>query len=340
MNQGEAAAAIIRRDVRIALPVSESFPEPVHMAATLFAPAAASSGAPVLFLFPGGAHSRLYFDLHLSGRAGYSQAEYHAARGVIVIAMDHLGAGESSLPPDSDLATPVSEPGVSRFSKPSPFTLDVMGAACAAGARAALEGLRAGTLDPALPALEPGCVIGAGHSMGGHVVVIAQANHAPFDAIAVLGASVTQTRFPLRPGARYPIRNAPLEAQLAAFSDGDMLAAFHWPDEPADVLGADRTDATTPQPWRSKAVPRCAGRLLLPHAVAREAAAVRAPVFLAYGQMDVTPEPLADVAMFRSSCDIRLSIIPRMAHLHNFADTRAELWRRLGDYIREAPSLI
>src|SRR5688572_13352160 len=85
-------------------------------------------------------------------------------------------------------------------------------------------------------------------------------------------------------------------------------------------------------PWRSRAIPCCAGDLLAPGAVAREAGAVRVPVFLAYGEIDVTPEPLADAAMFRSTCDLTLLIVPRMAHMHNFAPTRLNLWRRMGDF--------
>jgi hypothetical protein len=95
-------------------------------------------------------------------------------------------------------------------------------------------------------------------------------------------------------------------------------------------------DAAAAAPWRSRAIPCCAGDLLAPFAVAREAGAVRVPVFLAYGETDVTPEPLADAAMFRSTCDITLLIVPRMAHMHNFAPTRSKLWRRMSDFALRA----
>ena len=71
---------------------------------------------------------------------------------------------------------------------------------------------------------------------------------------------------------------------------------------------------------------------MLPAFVAREAAAVRSPVLLAYGEIDVTVEPLADAAMFRSTSDLSLLIVPRMAHMHNFAPTRQRLWRRLSEF--------
>ena len=52
----------------------------------------------VAFCWPGGGYSRGYFDIRLRGLDGYSQAEHHAERGVIVVGCDHLGVGESSEP--------------------------------------------------------------------------------------------------------------------------------------------------------------------------------------------------------------------------------------------------
>jgi pimeloyl-ACP methyl ester carboxylesterase len=321
-------------DLKIPLPVGGQFPEPVTMAATIFLPEAVTPGGPVLFLVPGAGYSRGYFDMRPEGFSGYSEADYHVGRGTIVVAMDHLGVGESSLPTDDQLIYPVGEAGGPRFKSPSPFTMQVMGAACDAGVRAALAGLREGRLVEGLGPLEPGAAIGVGQSMGGFVVVMAQANHATFDAVGALGSSFTQTRLARRPGARYPVRNVPPAQLLAAGAgDADMQAAFHWPDEPAALVEADMSP-NSDAPWRSRAVPKCASELMLPGVFGREAAAVRVPVFLAYGEEDVTPEPLYDVAAFRSTCDIRLAIIPGMAHMHNFAAPRAHLWRRLDGFVR------
>jgi pimeloyl-ACP methyl ester carboxylesterase len=91
-------------------------------------------------------------------------------------------------------------------------------------------------------------------------------------------------------------------------------------------------DPDVTPPWRTKAIPRFARLLMLPAVVAREAAAVRSPLLLAYGEIDVTVEPLADAAMFRSTSDLTLLIVPRMAHMHNFAPTRQRLWRRLSEF--------
>ncbi|WP_232295269.1 hypothetical protein [Parafrankia sp. EUN1f] len=64
----------------------------------------ASAGPrPVLVALPGGGYNRRYFDLPA---AGFSQAEHHCRRGTVVVAIDHLGVGDSTVPP------PAVTPGV------------------------------------------------------------------------------------------------------------------------------------------------------------------------------------------------------------------------------------
>jgi len=322
-------------DVKIPLPVGAQFPEPLTMAATLFLPQSVPPGTPTLFLFPGAGFSRRYFDMRPEGFTGYSEAEHHTANGLVVVAMDHLSVGESSIAPDDQLTFPLGETGGPRFKAPTPVTLQVVGAACDAGAREVLDRLRKGNLAPGLGSLDVGVSVGVGQSMGGHVVMTAQANHETFDAVGALGSSFTQTRLALRPGARYPVRNVSArELRDASVAAADMQASFHWRDEPPALVAADMSMAMD-APWRSRAIPGCATELMLPGVLSREAAMIRAPVFLAYGEEDVTPEPLADVGMFRSTCDIRLAIIPGMAHMHNFASPRAQLWRRLESFVRD-----
>jgi pimeloyl-ACP methyl ester carboxylesterase len=283
------------------------------MAATAHLPTHPDPAQPVLFLFPGAGYARGYFDLRPEGYPGYSEAEHHTGQGMIAIAVDHLGTG----------ASPFAGEGL---------TLALMAAACDGAVRAALAELRAGTLDAALPPMRDPVAVGVGQSMGGHVVVVAQAEHGAFDGVAALGTSFTQTRLGLKPGRRYPPRDADLATlQAAVQTDSDMVGCFHWPETPGALVATDMTPGST-APWRSPTIPACAGELLAPGAVAREAASVRTPVLLAYGEVDVTPDPLADVAAFRSTADISLRVIPRMAHMHNFAPTRQVLWRRLTQF--------
>lgn len=302
------------------------------MAATIYLPDAIRTNAVVLFCFPGGGYSRSYFDLP---EDGYSQAAHHAAQGMIVVAIDHLAVGQSSLPVDEYLAYPPGDNGVPRFKPTGPFTLQSMAAGCDAAVHAVMRRLCDGTLLPGIPALSIGAVIGLGQSMGGHIAVMAQANHGTFDAVVALGSSFTQTRLALKSGLRYPLRNAPVESLLAAASrNSDREATFHWPDTPISLVAADMSVSKS-APWLGRAVPRCAADLQLPAVLAKEAGSVRVPVFLGYGEIDVTLEPTADVAMFRSSCDIRLAIVPHMAHMHNFASSRAKLWRKIDFFVDE-----
>src|SRR5271165_4950148 len=86
--------AELRIDVTSALPLAG----PLTMAASVYLPDPATVASPpvVMFASPGGGYSRGYFDLQFDGRPGYSQAQYHAAQGMIVVAYDHLGVGEST----------------------------------------------------------------------------------------------------------------------------------------------------------------------------------------------------------------------------------------------------
>jgi pimeloyl-ACP methyl ester carboxylesterase len=319
--------------VRVPIAAVGGLPEGVSLAATIHLPTVVTPGAPVLFMFPGAGYGRRYFDLQPEGFTGYSQAEYHVAQGLVVVAMDHIGVGDSSLPEDDGLLESAGE--VPRFRMSQPLTMETMAAACDAGTRAVMTGLKSGTLDPSLTAMSPGVAIGVGQSMGGHVVIVSQANHETFAALGILGSSCTQTRLTLLPGRRYPIRNAPMETVFkTALADCDMPTCFHWPEEPAALVTADMTPGST-APWRSRTIPRGATALMDPGAVAWETANIRVPVLYACGEIDVTPDPLADVGMFRSSCDVTLLIVPRMAHMHNFAPTRRTLWRRLNDFARQ-----
>lgn len=107
----------------------------------------------VVLCYPGGGYGRGYFDLPF---AGYSQAEHHASRGVVLVALDHArGAG----------ITEVAQRNAKAVS-------EVMSAV------------------PGAP------VIGVGHSMGAAVLTVQQADHHTFDAIVLLGWSAIHTALP------------------------------------------------------------------------------------------------------------------------------------------------
>ena len=41
--------------------------------------------------------------------------------------------------------------------------------------------------------------------------------------------------------------------------------------------------------------------------------------------------------VYRGSHDITVVVVPQMAHMHNFAHTRAQLWDRLAGFARPVP---
>ena len=70
-----------------------------------------------------------------------------------------------------------------------------------------------------------------------------------------------------------------------------------------------------------------------PGAVPDEAARIDVPVLLATGERDVCHPPAEEVATLKSATDISVLVVPRMAHMHNFATTRTLLLERLDEFV-------
>jgi pimeloyl-ACP methyl ester carboxylesterase len=162
---------LTRHDLRIDVSGAVGIPD-AEIAATVVAPSIAAEKPVVAVGFPGGGYSRGYWDIQWPG--GYSQAEFHARRGWTLVAVDHLGVGDSSLP------------------DPTVLTFEVLAVANSAATQRIVSMLRSGTLsaDAVAPVQNP-YVIGVGQSMGGCVSIVAQAAHRTFDALAVLGYSTS-----------------------------------------------------------------------------------------------------------------------------------------------------
>jgi pimeloyl-ACP methyl ester carboxylesterase len=290
------------------------------IAATVHLPAPEQSteNPPVLVCLPGGGYNRHYFDLR---EPGYSEAEHHTARGMVVIAMDHLSVGESDIP--------------------DPRDADLYSTAAAdhAAMQIILERLRTGRLADRIKAVTPSAVIGAGQSMGGHIAILMQANHGSFNGLAILGASVVCTRLPGRePGKVICLLGKQDAAEgMAALATFDWRFAFHWEDVPEQFAGPDTAAkggrAAAPY-WASTTAPS-GSDALLPGFIAREAATIAVPVLLGMGERDVCQDPLRELAAFISTRDLALFVGPQMAHMHNFASTRVLLWRRLDAFIAQ-----
>ena len=313
--------------------------QPIEIATTVFLPkeSALPNQPLVIFGVPGGGYSRGYYDMHFPGHDGYSQADYHAARGIIFVACDPVGVGDSTL------------------LEPADITFELLARTYDAAVREIGARLAAGTLAAGFAALPHFVRIGIGQSMGGKITVLAQGLHSTFDAIAVLGASAIHTVLPqptkaacetARNGHKLS-RGAAVHGQTVAESSrsiGDFVFPFHWEDVPEDIIRADMDGgyplrrAPAP-PFGSVTIPPCAVTMMSPGAIAREAAAVTVPVLVGVGERDTCPNPLAEPAAYPNSGDVAVYIVPQMAHMHNFASTRAQLWQLIEAWARRLSQL-
>ena len=122
----------------------------------------------------------------------------------------------------------------------------------------------------------------------------------------------------------------------------DLSWGFHFDDIGAEVVARDQTDFPfrngDQPPWGSGTVPMPAAIwCLAPGSTLAEAAAVQVPVLVAMGERDVLVDPRGEARAYVSSPSVDWFQCPRMAHMHNFAGTRALLWQRIeswADWVR------
>src|SRR5690242_5328195 len=242
---------------------------PAHTAATVSLPEPSDLAVPpvICFAFPGGGYCRRYYSFDMPRDGGGGQAGWHTARGWIFVACDHLGFGDSTVP----------EGNVLNYDN------------VALGNKATVEHVQAQLADGSLlegyPPVPDATLLGIGQSMGGCFTIVLQAQHGTFDGIASLGFSGIHTVVPSRPGgppAAWPwfLRGSdleqavPLNAAALAAATGPTLAgqesleqaaadapehpfqwAFHFDDEPPEVMAADMAAAAGRAeplpPWRS-----------------------------------------------------------------------------------------
>ncbi len=268
----------------------------------------------VIVLTNGGSYDKRYHHAVVPGHEGYSAAEALAALGHIVLLPDHLGAGGSSRMPVQKLATRQI-------------------VACAN--HAAVEQFRnllvKGNLTPALPPLAQVFIAGGGHSMGGMLATIQQANHGTYDALLVLGYTAQGVHGTMN-GRKFAYAHLMPqgESEVPDYTINDRSAQrqnFHWSDVPEDVIAYDDT--------LNSETPSQIGRVSIQTGIiAAEAAQVRCPVFVGLGEQDVSPNPAAEALFFRNSADFTVYQLSKSAHCQAFASTRALFWKRISAWVR------
>jgi pimeloyl-ACP methyl ester carboxylesterase len=321
---------------------------PAQTAVSVFLPEGELADPPVVcFAFPGGGYCRRYYSFDMPDSAGGGgEAGFHTDRGWIFVGCDHLGFGESTSP------------------EGMPLSFEIVARANHATVAAVMEKLESGTLAEGFPAVRDAVKLGIGQSMGGCFTIVAQGQFETFDGVGILGYSGIHTVVPSRPGgpaavwpwvargddlanpkilnqkalaaAQGPRLGSPESlADAASQGENPFTWAFHYDDEPADVVAQDMGALTTKgalPAWRSATTPLCGMYMVAPGAVAIEAAAITVPVLVAVGERDVVPDPWMEPKAFKSAIDIGVFVCPRMGHMHNFAHTRFLFWQRIHNW--------
>jgi pimeloyl-ACP methyl ester carboxylesterase len=308
--------------------VSDVVPIPGHHVVRGVVLAPSDPTAPELRSFvwcclPGGSCTSGYFDLHVAGDdTSYSMAAHLADAGCTVLALDHLGTGASSTVEDNFLVTP-----------------EILATASRAAFAALLAQLREGSLVPGLEPMPTPLPIGVGHSMGAMITIMEQARYGTYVAVVNLGGG----------GAGLPehlhnpswvtwdlprLRASLVELARQQFSgaverDRDRPGIFHAADVPAPVLGAFRSQLTT-------LLPSCALASIIPSFSDPERGEISVPLFLGFGEHDLSQVPHESVPRFRSSHDITLFVLTGSGHCHNQAGNRWQLWDRMTEWARSA----
>jgi pimeloyl-ACP methyl ester carboxylesterase len=106
----------------------------------------------------------------------------------------------------------------------------------------------------------------------------------------------------------------------------DLQAWFHLSDVPSEVIDLDLASTLTVVPRRAAAASS------VPYVTREAAGQVDVPVFLAYGEVDVSSDPHAEPAAFQRSPDVTLYVLAGSGHCHNMAGSRELLWDRLANW--------
>jgi pimeloyl-ACP methyl ester carboxylesterase len=272
---------------------------------------------------PGGGCSAGYFDLEVGDDdTSYSMAAYLADAGYVVLVLDHLGIGASSPVDDDFLLTP-----------------EIVADANHAAFTTLLDQLREGTLVPELAALDSLRPVGLGHSMGAMLTIVQQARHRTYAAVVNLGSGGDGLPEYLRDPAWATMEVSAVRASLVDLarvqSDGPRVVGgrpviFHADDVPADVQAAFRGQAT-------KLLPTCGLITLIPGGTDLERGALTVPLFLGFGEHDLSNDVRDTVRRYGSCDDITLVVLAGSGHCHNQAGNRSQLWARLLAWARTVP---
>lgn len=297
----------------------------LQVGATLWWPAEPRSAAAVLVCLAGGGMNRRYYDLQPEdGDPSFSFARQMVARGFVVLALDYLGTGDSDRPADGYA-----------------LTAELLTRANLHAATQALAGLREGRLVPGLPALPGLPSLGIGHSMGGMMTVLLQAQARLHAGVALLGFGTRGLPDFVPAEARELARDtAAVRAQLVELARKQFVQPYPVIKPSPQSNGLYGGAAADPR--GVQAIKAAMGNLLpvpaflsmLPGNVAPEALLIDVPVFLGLGERDMAGPPHQIPAAFPGSRDVTLYLLPEAGHSHFLFPARIGLFDRLAAWAR------
>lgn len=271
----------------------------------------------VLCCLPGGGFCRRYWDLPaVAGEGEFSMAAHLADRGAVMVLIDHLGIGDSTVPDDPYVLTPTLLADVN----------DVV-------VRTVLRQLADGAV-PGFPSGRPLVPIGVGHSMGGHLTAIQQARRRTHTAIALLGTGCEGVpRLLSAEELDYTDDQDRLRADLPELTRrrwGTALPAMAQAN--ADALVAPSTAPAVRAALQTAMAPilgLAALSAMVPGSCRDELRRIDVPLLLGFGDADLMEDPYVVPPGLTASADVTRFVLSDSYHNHNVAPGRAVLWDRL-----------
>ncbi|HVT36294.1 MAG TPA: alpha/beta fold hydrolase [Nevskiaceae bacterium] len=294
----------------------------LHIGASVWLPREARAQIALVCL-AGGNMNRRYYDLVApDGDMSFSYAQAMTARGLVVIALDHLGLGDSSKPADGHALTPqlLTQANVNATGQ-------------------LLQRLRNGTLADGVAAMPDLLSFGIGHSMGAMMTVLQQHAARQHAGIALLGFSTRGLPEYLPPAVK-ELTQEQQRAQLAHYAKKmfpEPYPVIKSRGGGGDIYGSAKVEPKGVQGLKSATdclIPQGAFMSMLPNNVGPEAAGIDVPVFLGLGERDMAGPPHAIPAAFPKSFDVQLCILPEAGHSHFLFPARALLFERLAAWAR------
>ena len=263
---------------------------------------------PLQVLVHGATYDHRYWDAGTLDGVEYSYARYMAARGHDVLAIDQLGAGESS--------------------KPSGYFLNLSETADSVGQLLASLRTRQNPLGKRFHSIAL-----VGHSNGSITAIREESIHHQADALVVTGWGHTATPLPLDPAPILALLQAPY---LPSNAFPEPFRAFLFYHAPSTDPAMPQYDATT------LASTMASGQFIDTFGVAAAptldgVADVTGPVLVQLGDHDLL-SPASNAALeagyWTSASSVDVQALPEMGHDVNLHLNHAESWTEIDAWVR------